>query len=59
RLDFVFQVVWKESVLSERIEAKRLAEKEAAAEAEMEGSGDDSGSEDDLDADPDSVAMAN
>ena len=59
RLDFVFQVVWKESVLSDRIEAKRLAEEEAAAQAELEGTGDGSGSEDDVDADPDSVAMAN
>ncbi len=59
RLDFVFQVVWKESVLSERIEAKRLAEEEAAAQAELEGTGDGSGSDNDVDADPDSVAMAN
>ncbi len=59
RLDFVFQVVWKESFLSERIKAKRLAEEEAAAQAELEGTGDGSGPDDDVDADPDSVAMAN
>ncbi|WDQ15517.1 type IV pilus assembly protein PilM [Rhodopirellula sp. P2] len=57
RLDFVFQVVWKESVLSERIEAKRLADEEAALEAEMEGEG--GSTDDDLDADPNSVAIAN
>jgi type IV pilus assembly protein PilM len=34
-----------------------LAEEEAALEAEMEG--EDGGSEDDLDADPNSVAIAN
>ncbi|MEM1224452.1 MAG: type IV pilus assembly protein PilM [Planctomycetota bacterium] len=36
RHDFVFQVVWKESVLSERIEAQIQAAEEAAAQAEQD-----------------------
>lgn len=36
RLDFTFQVVWKESTLSDRLEAKRLKEQEEAEREEME-----------------------
>ncbi|MEM6978447.1 MAG: pilus assembly protein PilM, partial [Planctomycetota bacterium] len=38
RLDFTFQVVWKESMLSERIEAKIRAAEEAAAQAGLDDS---------------------
>lgn len=40
KLDFVYQIVWQENVISERLEAKRLAEEEAALQAENETTDD-------------------
>jgi len=43
RLDFVFQVVWQESTLSDRLEAKRLKEQEKEEQRALEaqsGTGD-------------------
>tara|TARA_R110002049_G_scaffold72490_2_gene187058 strand:- start:45072 stop:47276 length:2205 start_codon:yes stop_codon:yes gene_type:complete len=37
KLEFVYQVVWQETVLSDRLEAKRLAAEAAAAAAEAAG----------------------
>ncbi len=59
RYDFVFQVAWTDKTISERIEAKRLAEEEAAAAA---GEGDETNPDGEVPADapvpdPDAVAM--
>ena len=37
RLDFTYQIVWQPKTMTERIEAKKLAEEAAAAEAEAAG----------------------
>ncbi len=40
RLDFVFQVVWQETVLSQRLEAKEAARKAAEEEAAAAAAGE-------------------